>query len=245
MGAILLFDAQNGYPLAILDSIEITIKRTGAATAVAARRLARPDSRTVTLCGCGNQGRVQLESLRQVLPIERVYAFDADPAKAAAYAGEMSAKLSIEVEALVERDLEAACGRSDIIVTCTPSKRPFLMQRFVRPGTFVAAVGADSPDKQEMESGLLAGHKVVGDILEQCARVGELHHAIEAGLMRKEDAHGELGEVLLGKVAGRDSDEEIIVYDATGTALQDTAAAAACYRKALQEGQGTVVNLFD
>ena len=143
-----------------------------------------------------------------------------------------------------ETDLKKAAGQSDVIVTCTPSRKAFLLQEYVKPGTFIAGVGADSPDKQEIDPRLLSENKVVVDILEQCAHVGELHHALEAKLMTAKDVHGELGDVIAGKVSGRTSNEEIIIYDATGTALQDAAGAALCYEKAINTGKGILLNFF-
>ena len=240
-GMILLFDAENGMPLAVMDSIEITILRTGAATAAAAKLLARPDSATATVCGCGNQGRVQLAALRRALSrLERAYAFDIAPAAAEAFAAEMSGPcFRVDVTA----DLEPAVKQSDVVVTCTPSKIFYLKKKHVRPGTFIAAVGADSPAKQELEPALVAGAKVVADILDQCVRVGEVHHAITAGLMTERGVHGELGGIIAGRLPGRTSAEEIIIFDATGTALQDVAAAVAVYRKAVLQGRGLTVSL--
>src|SRR3954471_2000273 len=142
-GAIVLSDAADGRVLAILDSIEITILRTGAATAVAARHLARRSSEVATICGCGNQGRVQLRALARVLPLRRAFLYDVDPARAATLARELRGELRMEIEPAA--DLARAVEGSDVCVTCTPSRTPFL--RRVRPGTFVAAVGADSPEK--------------------------------------------------------------------------------------------------
>ena len=241
MGAIILFDGHNGYPLAVMDSIEITIQRTGAATAVAAKYLARTDANTATIFGCGNQGRIQLKALKEILPLEQVYAFDLNRYAAEKYALEMAQELSIRVTP--EADLDQAVASSDVVVTCTPARKAVLHKAWVRPGTFIAAVGADSPDKQELETSLLRGNKVVVDILAQCAQVGELHHALEAGLMVQEDVHGELADVITGKVTGRTSDEEITIYDATGTALQDVAGAALCYEKAMDLGKGAWVDL--
>jgi alanine dehydrogenase len=242
-GVIILFDGESGYPLAVLDSIEITIKRTGATTAVAAKYLARKDSRVLTVCGCGNQGRIQLESLLEVLPITRVFAFDKDSDAVSGYVREMSEKTGIEI--LPVENLENAVRQSDVVTTCTPSRKYFLQERFVGPGTFIAAVGADSPEKQEIEEGLMLNNKVVVDILDQSAKVGELHHAIEAGLLGKENVHAEIGDIILGKASARTSDDEIIIYDATGTAIQDTAAAAICFEKALRAGAGRFINLFE
>ena len=113
----------------------------------------------------------------------------------------------------------------------------------VRPGTFIAAVGADSPDKQELESELTASSLVVGDLIDQIVHVGEAHHAIEAGLLSRDGIYGEIGEIIAGRKPGRTSAEETIVYDSTGTALQDVAAASAIYDAACRDGVGTTINL--
>ena len=235
-GLILLSDPTNGFPLAVMDSIEITILRTGAATAVAARHLARPGSRTVTICGCGNQGRVQLRALRTVLPLDQVYAFDLNRDQADAFARELSQEMGIAVD--VVQDLAASVRKSDVCVTCTPARKHFLEKDYVAPGTFVAAVGADNEEKQEVDPKLMASSKVVADILEQCAEIGDLHHAISAGLMQRGHVHAELGELVAGKKPGRKSGEEITIFDSTGTALQDVAAAAMVYERATGAGRG-------
>jgi alanine dehydrogenase len=240
-GVIALYDGESGFPLALLDSIEITALRTGAATAVAAKYLARPDSKVATVCGCGVQGRIQLKSLAQVLRLEKIYAYDQDDALSGRFAGEMSEELGVEV--IPVKDLPDAVGASDVCVTCTPSRRPFLMREHVMAGTFVAAVGADNPLKQELDPRLLASNKVVVDVLEQCAAIGDLHHAIEAGVMKKADVYAELGAVVVGRSPGRTSDEEIIIFDSTGTALQDVAAARVVYEKALAAGVGYRLDL--
>jgi ornithine cyclodeaminase/alanine dehydrogenase len=222
-------------------SIEPTIKRTGADTAVAAKYLAKTDSTTLTICGCGNQGRIQLEALKEILPIDRVFAFDQKETQAQTFTREMNQKLSIDIE--VPNDLANAASNSDIVATCTPSKSPFLKKEFIQPGTLVASIGSDSPDKQELESTLMAGTKVVVDILVQCAALGELHHAVKQEVLTKEQVHAEIGQIVAGKRAGRESDQEIFIYDATGTAIKDTAAAATCYEKAIKSGVGRYINL--
>jgi alanine dehydrogenase len=240
-GIVFLADAGNGEPLAVMDSIEITILRTGAATAVAAKHLAREGSKVATVCGCGNQGRVQLRALSRVLKFEQVFAWDLDPVRARGYAESLSSELGIEVSPADE--VAAAVSRSDVCVTCTPARTPFLRREYLRPGTFVAAVGADSPEKQELDSTILASSKVVVDVLEQCAAIGELHHALESGLMTRGGVHAELGQIVAGRRPGRISNDEIIVFDSTGTALQDAAAAAMVYEKALAAGTGTAIAL--
>jgi ornithine cyclodeaminase/alanine dehydrogenase-like protein (mu-crystallin family) len=112
-----------------------------------------------------------------------------------------------------------------------------------RPGTFVAAVGADSPAKHEIDTGLLATSKVIVDSLEQCASIGDLHHALAAGVMSRDDVHAELGEIVAGLECGREREDEVIVFDSTGTALQDVAIAALVYERAVASGRGTQVDL--
>jgi ornithine cyclodeaminase/alanine dehydrogenase-like protein (mu-crystallin family) len=234
-GIVLLADAACGRPLAVLDSMEITIKRTAAASAIAAKHLARPDAATATICGCGAQSRAQLEALKLVRPLRRAYAYDVAPAAADRFAAEQSRVLGIEVQATSE--LADAVAASDIIVTCTTACAPFLKREWIRPGTFIAAVGADAPNKQELEPILLSG-LLVTDHVRQCAEIGELHHAIEAGLATTADVAAELHELVAGVKRGRRTAEEIAVFDSTGTALQDVAAAIAVFRKASATGEG-------
>jgi ornithine cyclodeaminase/alanine dehydrogenase-like protein (mu-crystallin family) len=194
----------------------------------------------VTVCGCGHQGRVQLRALARVLEVSRVFAWDVDASRAQSLASEMSSELRIDVNAT--DCLAQAAAQSDVIVTCTPSHAPFVTCEMVRRGTFIAAVGADSPDKQELESAILSTATVVADVLDQCATIGELHHALDARLLTRDHVHGELGEIVAGTKPGRRSLDEITVFDSTGTALQDVAAAALVYEKAAQQGRGLVVD---
>jgi len=240
-GVIALFDAERGAPLAVLDSAEITSLRTAAATAVAARYLARGDAAVATVCGCGEQGRSQLRALLAVRPIRRVMAVDADAGAAEAYAAEMGRELDLEV--IVASDLAAAARRSDVVVTCTPARRWILGRGDVAPGAFVAAVGADNPEKQEVEPALMAASAVVVDVLEQCERIGDLRHAIAAGLMTRDDVAAELADVVSGRKPGRRREDEVVVFDSTGTALQDVAAAWLAYERALAGGVGVSVDL--
>jgi alanine dehydrogenase len=239
-GVVVLSDAENGYPLALMDSIEITIQRTGAATGIAAKYLARPDSKTATICGCGNQGRISLCALKKVLPIEVVWAYDRDHAQAQKFANDLAGEFGINIE--VADVLETAVRQSDVCVTCTPSKQPFLCEAFVAPGTFIAAVGADNSEKQELEPALLGRNKLVVDVLEQSATIGELHHALDAGVITRDDVYGELGEVIAGLKSGRTSRDEIIIFDSTGMALQDVVTAAAVYEKAVSKGVGARID---
>jgi alanine dehydrogenase len=240
-GVIVLSDANNGYPLAVMDSTEITAQRTAAATAVAARYLARPESKTLTICGCGIQGRVSLRALIGLFPLEQVFAYDIDQTRSEKFADDLSAELAIAIKAVTQ--LEGAVLQSDICVTCTPSRQFFLKREHIAPGTFIAAIGADNEDKQELDPTLLGRSKVVADLVEQCATIGELHHALDQKVMNKDQVHAELGEVVAATKPGRTSNDEVIVFDSTGMALQDVVTSALVYEKAKQQGAGTTIEM--
>jgi alanine dehydrogenase len=239
-GVIALFDGADGRVLALLDSIEITSLRTAAATAVAARHLA-PQGGIVTVCGCGEQSRYQLRALACVRSLRRVMAFDLHAHRAARFASDMAAELGVET-AVVGEPAEAA-AETDIWITCTTARRWFLGRAHVAAGAFIAAVGADNPEKQELEPELLAQNVVIADVVEQCAAFGDLHHAIAAGLMGREQVRAELADLVFGRKPGRRSVEEIVIFDSTGTALQDVAAAALVYERACSTGVGVTVRL--
>ncbi len=240
-GAIQVFDVRSGAVLAVMDSIHVTTQRTAAATAVAAAHLANPGTRMATIVGCGTQGRAHLRALSASLPLEEVFLWDEDPAASR----RMAQDLALEGAPTVRTadDLPDAVRRSDVLVTCTPSKRFVIDPDWVSPGTFVAGVGVDSEDKRELPPGLLAGSRVVVDVLEQCARIGDLHHALDAGAMGCEDVHGELGEVVAGRKPGRTAQAEVFVFDSTGMALQDAAAAVTILERARATGRGLPVRL--
>ena len=240
-GVISLHDATTGALLALLDSMEITTLRTAAATAVAATHLARLDAGEVTIIGCGTQGRSQLLALSRVRPIRHVTAYDTNAAVAADYASTMSQVIGCPVDAAA--DYRAAVRRSDIVVTCTPSRSPLLEASDAAPGVFIAGVGADSEAKHELAPSLFASSTVVVNVLEQCATIGDLHHAIVAGVLRREDVHADLAEIVGGRRPGRTSPGEVVIFDSTGTALEDVAAASLVYERALAQGVGHTVHL--
>jgi ornithine cyclodeaminase/alanine dehydrogenase len=228
-GVVIVCDGSNGRLLALMDSIEITILRTGAATAVAAKYLSRADSKVVTIAGAGEQGRVSLKMLVCVRPLEKAFVYDIDSARAKALVDELSKELQIEIAAI--NGLRESTLKSDIVVTCTPSNNYFLTREHVAPGTFVAAVGSDSEHKQELEPALLKTATLVTDITEQCATIGELHHAIDGSLMIRTDVHAELGQIVAGVKPARTSDDQIIIFDSTGMGLQDVATAVRAYQR--------------
>jgi alanine dehydrogenase len=233
-GVISVSDATNGTLLALMDSIEITIIRTGAATGVAAKYFSRKDSSVLTVVGCGNQGAISVKAILEVRPIKKVFLYDIDPVAAGRLATSLKSELRLDVE--ITTSIAKSAIESDIVVTCTSSNRPILFKGDVRPGSFIAAVGTDSESKQEIDPHLLASSKVVADSIDQCTSIGDLHHAIDAGLMTREKVYAELGQVVAGLKVGRASNDEVIVFDSTGTGLQDVAAAAIVYERAMRDG---------
>lgn len=240
-GVLVLADATVGTPLAVMDSIRITELRTAAATAVAARRLARPDASVLTLVGCGAQASSQLRAVAAVRSLAAVHVLDVDRQKAERFAAEAHRRLGIPVSA--STDLRRSVQASDLCITCTTARTPFLEADMVRPGSLVAAVGADNEEKHEIHPELMRASRVVVDSLAQCRLIGDLHHALEAGAMSERDVHAELGDVLAGKREGRTSDQEIFVFDSTGTAIQDVACAAVVFERAMARGRGMSVGM--
>jgi ornithine cyclodeaminase/alanine dehydrogenase len=235
-GLILLTSARNGVPLALMDSGEITVRRTAAATGIAARLFARPGSRVCTLCGTGTQARAQLEAILHFFPLEQVFVWPRHWEHALAFASQMQPK----VKSLLTptQDLSGVLAKSEICISCTSSRQPFIDADAVPAGMFLAAVGADSPGKQELDPRLLAKAKIITDLTAQAIEVGETHHAIAQGLISDQYIHAELGEVIAGLRCGRQSESEIIVFDSTGTALQDVASAVAAYQQAVAKRVG-------
>lgn len=236
-GLVQVFDLKTGVLVAVMDSIEITILRTAAATAVAAQYLARPDAHVMTVIGCGVQGRAHVRALQDVRSIRRVHLWDVDRSACARLADELTG-VSDAPDVVLLEDLASGVRQSDVIVTCTPATHPVLQANWVAPGSFVGGVGADAEHKHELDPALLAQSKVVVDVLDQSASIGDLHHALVAGVMRREDVHAELGQVLADLRPGRTTTSETFVFDSTGMALQDAAACVVVIERARQRRIG-------
>ncbi len=236
-GLMILFSAKTGLVEALLlDNGYLTDIRTAAAGAVAAKHLSRPDAATAAIFGAGVQARLQLQALTLVRPIRRARLWARDRARAEAAASELSAVLGLSVTA--EPDPQRACAEADIIVTTTPAEQPILMSDWIRPGQHVTAMGSDSEHKSEIEPALAARATYVADSLKQTRRLGELHHAIRAGLVPADKVFAELGQVIAGQVAGRRSAEDVTLCDLTGTGVQDTAIATLAHARAVAAGAG-------
>jgi alanine dehydrogenase len=229
-GLVILHDGVNGSPLAILDSISITALRTAAATANAAKYLARKNAGSALLCGCGAQAPAQARAILGVREIRCLHVFDKLRERADAFAADYGAELKIPI--IPVDDPGRTVSQCDVVITCTTSQKFYITREMVHPGTFIAAVGADSEDKQEIDPSLLACATVVTDITEQACAIGDSHHAIAGNYMLRTSIHAELGEIVTGKKRARTDEDQIIVFDSTGTGLEDVAAAVTAYRLA-------------
>lgn len=239
-GMMTLISARTGQVEAVLlDNGYLTDVRTALAGALAAETLARRDATVAGIFGTGLQARLQLQALSLVRPLKRALIWGRDLAKAEACAQEMAEKLGIPVSA--KQCGEAVCAEADIVVTTTPARSPILQGAWLRAGVHVTAMGSDAEEKNEIAPDALAkADRLVVDRLSQCARLGELHYALEAGLVREQQAV-ELGDILVGKAQGRQSEDEITVCDLTGTGVQDTAIALFAHRRARARGFGTTI----
>ena len=226
-GLIVLFTCANGSPVAVLHSGALTGRRTAAATALAAKHCARREARNLTMIGCGTQARYQVESILEVLPVTALAAYDRDEQKARAFATWAEESFALEVTA--PGSLEDALRSSDLCVTTTTSTQVLFPADLVPPGCFIAAVGADNPDKQEIDPRIFATARIVVDDLKQAATAGDLAHALKAGVLDAKHVHATLADLAAGAKPGRTRDDEIVVFDSTGTGVQDVAAAAAAF----------------
>ena len=243
IAVIVLLDLETSMPLAIMDGTHITAYRTGAAGAVAASVLARKDSQKVGIVGAGTQGRMQLLALKELFDIREVRVWDIDSGIARRYKDQITKELSIDVHVVDSPD--AVTPDADILVTVTPSRKALVNVDSIQDGLHINAIGADGPGKQELDPRIVASaSKIVVDSLEQCRKIGEIQHALGQGLIDESRIHAEIGEIVNGDKSGRESDDEITLFDSTGLSAQDIAAAKIVYEAAKKRGLGKRINLF-
>lgn len=224
-GLMAVFDANTGLPVALLlDNGFLTDIRTGAAGAIAAEALAASTITTVGVLGSGVQARHQVRCLRCVRAFSRLSAWSPDRARLDAYVHEMRDE---GLDAHAAATPEAVCREADLLITATPARAPLVRAEWLRAGQHVTALGSDSPGKQELDAACLArADLLVVDRLTQCAAFGELRHALDAGLLRPDRVHAELGEIIAGLKPGRTAASQITIADLTGVGFQDTAIAS-------------------
>ena len=236
--ATVLFDPDTGRAKAVVSANYLTGVRTGAASAIATRYLSRPDSSVLAIVGTGVQAVYQLKATLAVRPIRRVRAWNPSPDKLRDF-GRIVAELGLAFEP--QPGPREAVAEADVVITVTPSQRPVIEHGWLRPGTHVSAMGADTKGKQELATALVAAAAVYVDEPAQAVSIGECQHAFAAGLITLSDLRGTLGEVIAGRCQGRRSDSEITLFDGTGVALQDLAVAELAVRLASARGVGVTV----
>jgi alanine dehydrogenase len=217
-----------------MDGTYITQMRTGAAGGIAAKYLSREDSKAAGFIGAGVQAESQLEALLITRPgISRIAAYDINETNVKRFADEARTKYGFKVEKTTS--VKEAVEATDIVVTTTPVRTPIVKAEHIRKGTHINAIGADAPGKQELETKILETARIVIDNWEQASHGGEINVALSKGIISRGNIYADLGEIVTGKKPGRESSEQITVFDSTGLAIQDIAAASYIYRKLISD----------
>lgn len=236
VGALMLFDASDGLPLALIEGGSLTAIRTAAASALATDILARPDARTLAVLGTGEQARRHIEAMRLVRSIDQVRVWGRDAERARAFAAANGAEAVATAE--------AAVSNVDIVCTTTSAAEPILEGCWLQPGAHVNLVGSAIPTTAEADVELVARGAFYVDYREAAlAQAGELRRAIEAGAVTEGHIRGEIGEVLIERVSGRQSEQEITVYKSLGVTAQDLAAGHLALSLAREQRAGQALEL--
>lgn len=241
--AYLLNDPTSGKPLALLEGSYLTGMRTGAASAVAAKYLARSDAEALGIIGAGFQGSFQARAISKMRSLKSIYLYDQVARRSEELAKRLRSELRVDSE--VMDSPEQLVKKSDILVTATTSKEPVFPGEYLQEGTTVIAIGAFTPDAREVDDQAIERSMIYVDSYEGAlAEAGSILIAMRAGILRKEEIKGELGEVVAGAVPGREAEDEIIFFKSVGLAIEDAAAAKVAYEKAVERGIGTKVEVL-
>jgi alanine dehydrogenase len=242
-GLILLIDPKNGSLLSIMDGQLITAMRTAAAGGIAAKYLANKNSKIVAFIGAGVQARTQFSALLSVCPLlEEIRVWDISQKAVEKFFSDIKSKAN-HIRISTSNDISEAVKGVDIVVTTTPSKESLILDSWVSEGTHFNCVGADAPGKEELDPEILKRAKIIVDNYEQACHSGEINVPLSKGIISKNAIWAEIGEILVGRKAGRVSTQEITVFDTTGIAVQDAITAKLVYQKALDRKRGSFVNL--
>lgn len=236
MAKIILNDPASALELADMDGTYITNYRTGAAGGLAVKYLARPEASRLGLIGAGVQARMQVAAILKVRPIREITIYNRSSARAQALMLELTSRCDVQVR--VAASPAEAVRDQDIVVTTTPSREPLVYHDWVSPGTHINAIGADAPGKQELDPAILQRARIIIDDWAQAQHSGEINVPLAQGLLRPEQIAGTLGEVVAGRIPGRQDPEEITVFDSTGLIIQDLALGYAVWRRARERGLG-------
>jgi ornithine cyclodeaminase len=239
-GAVLLFSAESGEPLAFVNASALTAVRTAAVSAVATRALAREDAGELAVVGAGVQARAHVEAMSHVRPVRRCRVASRSAGSARRLAEELRGKYAFPVEAVATA--EEALRGADLIVTATNSAEALVRREWVSPGAHINAVGACTPNARELDAAVVAASSLFVDSVESAANeAGDYLRAVQEGAVAPGHIRAELGEVLRGAQPGRTSADEITLFESLGLAVEDLAAAEYLYRKCKETGAGTWV----
>ncbi len=240
MAVIVLNDPRTGLPLVLMDGTWITALRTGAASAVATKYLAKKEAKTLGAVGAGYQAITQIAAISKVRKLKEVFVYDINE-KAIEKLKRILAKEKIEIK---RGELEEVCQK-EILVTTTPARGPVVKSEWILSGTHINAIGADAAGKEELDPEILKKAKVVIDNWEQASHSGEINVPLTKGIISKNNIFAELGEVVIGKKSGRENDKEITIFDSTGLAIQDLYTANLVYNSAKGKKIGKKIEMFD
>lgn len=238
MGTMIYSDPKNGYPLSIMDGTELTMKRTGAAAAVATDHLAIEEATTLGIIGAGVQSYTQVEAISHVRPIKEVVVSDLDDARVQAFMNHFDDQFTVREGSIAEA---ASC---DVLSTVTPVRDPIVSMDDLGEHTHINAMGADAEGKQELANEVLLTAKLVIDDHAQTTHSGEINVPYNQGKLTEEDIYGDIGEIVVGNKSGRTPTDGITVFDSTGLAIQDVATAHVAYETAKQSDDIQSVDLL-
>jgi alanine dehydrogenase len=245
MATIILIDPKNGTSIAVMDGTWITDIRTGASGGVAAKYLARKDSKVVGLVGAGAQSRTQLMALSTLYGrLEEVRVWSRTKETREKFIEEMKTFCTNVGQVVPVEMVENAVRGADIVVTTTPSRVPIVSNDWISQGMHINCIGADAPGKQELDPAILKRAKIIVDDWEQAFHSGEINVPLTEGIIKQEDVWGEIGEIVAGLKKGRESADEVTVFTATGLAIEDAVTANIAYRKALTQRVGQFIEFI-
>ncbi|WP_418302150.1 ornithine cyclodeaminase family protein [Lysinibacillus fusiformis] len=251
IGMIAVFDAETGMPIGMTDAAYITGMRTGAAGALGAKYLARKDAENLLIVGAGNQAIFQIAAILTTIPtIKKVRVASQQLANAKSFVEGISQQLKHQFSINVDNikfeavdDLEQAVNDSHIIITVTPSRNPIIKKEWLQKGTHISCIGADMEGKQEIDPEILPSSLIFVDDMMHCKEVGEIEIPLKQGIINETNIIGELGDLIVGKVKGRTSNDQITIFDATGMALLDIATADMALKEAEKNKLGSKTNI--
>jgi ornithine cyclodeaminase/alanine dehydrogenase len=242
LGTLLLCDPATGKAVAIMDAGYLTAVRTGAASGVATKYLAREDAKTCVIFGAGVQARKQLEAVHITRKLDKASVIDIVKDASESFASEMSAQLGLDV--VPTEDVEGSVREADIVVTASSSHDPLFDGNWLKPGTHVNNIGSHTPDARELDTTTVKRSKYVADLKEaNLAEAGDILIPIQEGAVTEDHIYASLGEIVIGEKPGRENPEEITVFKSCGLAVQDASTALAVYNAAREKGIGTKVEL--